>query len=169
MTGRSLTGIHFLPQGQTLTDNYYIDNILEKEVKPVLHGKTVNEATNRRKLFSSNCQMMFVQDGLLAHAAKATQAWCKRNLPIFTEKTCWPPNSPDINPVENLWSIMDEVVYKDPTLKTMKDLKKRLKQAKLKPLHDSSYSMPQRLWNVTTNKGGHAGFRLSEYMYSVEQ
>ena len=56
MTGRSLTGIHFLPQGQTLTDNYYIDNILEKEVKPVLHGKTGNEATNRRKLFSSNCQ-----------------------------------------------------------------------------------------------------------------
>ena len=65
--------------------------------------------------------------------------------------------------------MMDEVVYKDPTLKTMKDLKKRLKQAKLKPLHDSSYSMPQRLWNVTTNKGGHAGFRLSEYMYSVKQ
>ena len=129
MTGRGLTGIHFLPQGQTLTDNYYINNILEKEVKPVLHRKTVNEATNRRKLFSSNCQMMFVQDGLLAHAAKATQAWCKRNLPNFTEKTCWPPNSPDINPVESLWSIMDEVVYKDPTLKTMKDLKKWLKQA----------------------------------------
>ena len=130
MTGRSLTGIHFLPQGQTLTDNYYINNILEKEVKPVLHRKNVNEATDRQKLlFSSNRHMMFVQDGLPAHAAKATQAWCKKNLPNFTEKTCWPPNSPDINPVENLWSIMDDVVYKDPTLKTMKDLKKWLKQA----------------------------------------
>ena len=77
MTGRGLTGIHFLPQGQTLTDNYYINNILEKEVKPVLHRKNVNEATDRQKLFSSNCHMMFVQDGLPAHAAKATQAWCK--------------------------------------------------------------------------------------------
>ena len=48
MTGRGLTGIHFLPQGQTLTDNYYINNILEKEVKPVLHRKNVNEACNRQ-------------------------------------------------------------------------------------------------------------------------
>ena len=36
MTGRGLTGIHFLPQGQTLTADCYINNILEKEVKTVL-------------------------------------------------------------------------------------------------------------------------------------
>ena len=128
-------------------------------MKPVLHGKTGNEPTNRRKLFSSNCQMMFVQDGLLAHAAKATQAWCKRNLPIFTEKTCWPPNSPDINPVENLWGTMDEVVYKNPSPKTMKDLKRQLKQAwkkiPLSMLHDLLHSMLQQLQNVI-NKEGHA-------------
>ena len=47
MTGRGLTGIHFLPQGQTLTADYYINNILEKEVKPVLHRKNVNEATDK--------------------------------------------------------------------------------------------------------------------------
>ena len=47
--GRGLTGIHFLPQGQTLTADYYINNILEKEVKPVLHRKNVNEATDKRK------------------------------------------------------------------------------------------------------------------------
>jgi len=73
--------------------------------------------------------MKFVQDGAPAHAAKATQAWCKRDLPNFIEKTSRPPNSPDINPVENLWRIMDEVVYKDPTPKTIKHLKRRLKQA----------------------------------------
>ena len=95
---------------------------------------------------SGNCAvpiatcMTFVQDGAPAHAAKATQARCKKNLPNFIEKTCWPPNSPDINPVENLWSIMDEVVYKDPTPKTMKDLKRRLKQAWKKiPLSTSRY------------------------------
>ena len=96
---------------------------------------------------SGNCAvpiatcMTFVQDGASAHAAKATQAWCqKKNLSNFIEKTCWPPNSPDINPVENLWSIRDEVVYKDPTPKTMKDLKRRLKQAWKKiPLSTSRY------------------------------
>ena len=160
MTSRGLTGIPFLPQARTWLPNYYIDNILEKEVKPVLHHKNVNEATD--KLFISINHMMFVKDGGSTHAAKATQAWCKKNVPKFIEKTCWPPNSPDINPVENLWSSMDEVVYKNPTPKTMKDLKRRLKQAwkkiPLSTLHDLSHSMPQRLRNVITNKGGHAGY-----------
>jgi len=53
----------------------------------------------------------------------------KKKLPNFIQKISWLPNLPDINPVENLWSIMDEVVYKDPTPKTMKDLKRQLKQA----------------------------------------
>ena len=107
-------------------------------------------------------RLTFVQDWTPAHAARATQAWCKkRPVPNFIEKTCWPPNSPDINPVENLWSIMDEVVYKDPTPKTMKDLKKPLKQAwkkiPLSTLLDLSHSMQPRLRNVITNKAGHAG------------
>ena len=129
MRGRGLTELHFIPQGQTLTADYYYINKLEKEVKPLLRRKNVNEAIDKRKLFSSNRHMTFVQDGAPSHAAKATQAWCKRNLPNFIEKAGWPPNSPDINPVENRWSIMHEVLYKDPTPKTMKDLKRRLQQA----------------------------------------
>jgi len=40
MTGRDLTGLHFVPQGQTLTANYYINNIFERirersEVSPL--------------------------------------------------------------------------------------------------------------------------------------
>ena len=57
---------------------------------------------------------------------------------------------------------MDEVVDKDPTPQTMKDLKRRLKQAwkniPLSTLHDLSRSMPQRLQDVIKNKGGHAGY-----------
>jgi len=33
MTGGGLTELHFMPQGQTLTTDFYINNILEKEVK----------------------------------------------------------------------------------------------------------------------------------------
>ena len=103
--------------------------------------------------------MTFVQDGAPAHAAKATQAWCKKNLPNFIEKTCWPPNSPDINPVENLWSIMDEVVYKDPTPKTMQDLNKPGRKSR-RPRY-MTYPTPCRngLGNMMiTNKGGHSGY-----------
>ena len=83
MTGRGLTGIHFLSQGQTLTADYYINNTLGKEVKPVLHHKNVNKATDKQKLFSSNRHMTFVHDGAIALAAKATQAWCKKSCQIL--------------------------------------------------------------------------------------
>ena len=122
----------------------------------------MNEATDKPKLFSANRHMTFVKDGAPAHVAKANQAWCKKNLPNFTEKTSWPPNSPDFNPVENLWSTMDEVVYKKPTPKTLKDSKRWLKQAwkkiPLSTLHDLPHSMPQWLQDVITNKGGHARY-----------
>ena len=48
VTGPSLTGIHFLPQGQTLTVEYNINNMLEKEVKPLLHYKKKGEWSNRQ-------------------------------------------------------------------------------------------------------------------------
>ena len=83
MTGCGLTGIHFVSQGQTLTADYCINNILEKEVKPVLHRKNVNEATDKQELFSSNRHMTFVQDGAPALAAKATQLWCKKTCQIL--------------------------------------------------------------------------------------
>ena len=76
----------FIPQGQTLTADYYINNILEKEVKPLFRSKNVNEAIHKRKLFSSNRHMSSSKTGA-AHAVKATQAWCKSNLPNFIEKT----------------------------------------------------------------------------------
>ena len=162
MTGRGLTGLHFIPQGETLTADYYINNTLEKDAKPLFRRKNnVNEAIDKLKLFSSNRHMAFVRS---QGRPPPPQAWCKRNLSNFIEKTSWPPNSPDINPVENLWSIMDKVIYKDPTPKTMKDLKRRLKQAwkniPLSTLYESHF-MPQRLQNVIKNKGGggvHAGY-----------
>ena len=99
MTGRGLTGIHFLPQGQTLTADYYINNILEKEVKPVLHRKNVNEATDKRKLFSSNRHMTFVQDGSSADAAKVAQSWCKKKTPAkFYRENMLAPKFPRYQP-----------------------------------------------------------------------
>ena len=67
------------------------------------------------------------------HAAKKK----KKNRPNFIEKTYWPPNFPDINLVENLWSIMDEVVYKDPTPKTIGS-EQAWKKIPLSTLHDLS-------------------------------
>ena len=162
MTGRGLIDLYFIPQGQTVTAEYYITQILEKEVKPLLCHKSSNEIAVKRKLFSSNCNMTFVQDGAPPHTAKATQTWCEKNLPKFIEKAEWPANSPDINLIENLWSTIDEFTYKDPIPKTMKGLKWWLKLAwanvPFSTLRDLSHSMPKRLQKVIKYNGGHAGY-----------
>ena len=73
-------------------------NMLEKEVNPVLHRKNVNEATDKRKLFSSNRHMTFVQDGAPAHAAKAAQSWCKKKPAKFYRENMLTPKFPRYKP-----------------------------------------------------------------------
>ena len=96
-------GYIFLPQGQTLTADYYINNILEKEVRPVLHRKNVNEATDKRKLFSFNRHMTFVQEGAPAHAVKATQEWCKKKTYQILQRKHAGPQIPQISTLQRIF------------------------------------------------------------------
>ena len=158
MTGRGLASLHFIPQEQTVKEEYYITKILEKEVKPLFSRRSTTEEPVKRKLFTNKSSATFIQDGAPAHTAKATQQWCKKNLPNFIKKDEWPENSPDLNPIENLWSIIDEAAYRDPIPKTMGGLtESRLRQAwrniPLASQRELARSMPQRLKNVIQNNG----------------
>ena len=81
MSARSLTSLHFIPQSQTVREEYYITKILEKEVKPLFSRPSTTEEPV--KLFTNKSSAAFVQDGA---PAKVTQQWCKENLSNFIEK-----------------------------------------------------------------------------------
>jgi len=52
-------------------------------------------------------QFIFQQDGAPAHTASLAQDWLSRNCPEFIRKEEWPPNSPDLNPLEyRVWGAM---------------------------------------------------------------
>ena len=131
-------------------------------MKPLFRRRSTTEEPVKRKLFTIKSSMTFIQDGTPAHTAKATQQWCKKNLPHFIKKDEWPANSPDLNPIKNLWSIIDEAAYRDPIPKTIGGRKSRLRQAwrniPLASLRELARSMPQWLKNVIQNNRGYSGY-----------
>jgi len=55
---------------------------------------------------------IFQQDGAPAHRARETVELLKEVTPDFIQPSLWPPNSPDLNPVDYaIWGIMQERVY----------------------------------------------------------
>ena len=61
------------------------------------------------KLYLEN-NFIFQQDNYPKHkATKKTTAFFKSNKIKLLE---WPPQSPDLNPIENLWAYLDENVNK---------------------------------------------------------
>ena len=124
MSASGLSAIHIMPQGQTVDAEFSIEDILEKEVKPLLkRSKRTNEATTNKMVVNKR-RFTFQQDGGPAHTSKQAQDWCLQNPPNFINKDDWTGNSPDLNPMENLFSILNEKVYCDPELQTLDELKK---------------------------------------------
>ena len=94
------------------------------EVKPLLKRSNRTNETTTNKMVVNKRRFTFQQDGAPAHTSKHAQDWCLQNLPNFINKDDWPGNSRDINPMETLFSILNEKVYCDPEPQTLDELKK---------------------------------------------
>jgi hypothetical protein len=97
-----------------------------------------------------------MEDGAPIHRSNAPKIWReKRRL----KKLDWPPSSPDLNPIENLWYIMKvRVNCRFREGMTLEDLRNDL--IEVWNAFDSEYynklieSMPRRMRAVVAAKGG---------------
>ena len=99
-----------------------------------------------------------MQDNDPKHTSKvATEFFEKNNV----EKFDWPPQSPDFNPIENLWAILDQNIPMEGRInKTIfwEELQKQWNTISKQILENLVKSMPKRLQMVIDKKGGHISY-----------
>lgn len=57
--------------------------------------------------------LIFMQDNAPSHASRYTKAWFSDQGIDGSKLMIWPPNSPDVNPIEMLWSLIKQKVYEN--------------------------------------------------------
>ena len=104
---------------------------------------------------------IFQQDGAPAHTAGVTQDWLQANCPNFITKDQWPPNSPDLNPLDyHVWGAMLEAYQKlHPKPKTIAELKEAVQMIwnslPQGPIDKAVKNFAKRLKACVKAEGGH--------------
>ena len=97
---------------------------------------------------------IFMQDGATCHTAKIIREYFDFVKINYIEK--WPGNSPDLNPIENLWAIFKRELRERDTSTVAKlsaaiyDIWYTIGRKKLRNL---AMSLPKRLKDVVKRKG----------------
>ncbi len=100
-----------------------------------------------------DADFIFQQDLAPAHTGKGTKSWFNDHGVTVLD---WPANSPDLNPIENLWGIVKRKM-RDTRPNNADDLKAAIKAtwASIPPqqCHKLITSMPRRIEAVIKAKG----------------
>ena len=93
------TSIFFVDPEVKIDAAYYSHTLLEKMIPEM-------------KNLANNGHFLFQQDGARSHTANITVQFLQNKVPELLYPTDWPPNSPDLNPIDyGIWENLSERVY----------------------------------------------------------
>lgn len=98
---------------------------------------------------------LFMEDGAPCHTARATQLWLGEN---GITKLPWPSQSPDMNPIEHLWGLLDRSLRKKKTkasnkLELLRLLRETWQEISQNDIRNLISSMPRRVLALKNAKG----------------
>ena len=131
-----------------------MDNNLYKEILSDDLDKTIEFTCS--ELGFRRDQIIFQQDNDPKHTSKLVENFLQEQSYKVME---WPPNSPDLNPIENMWSLLKRRLNDyDSAPKGMEDLNERVSHVwynKIKPeeCQKCIESMPKRIHACLKAKG----------------
>lgn len=140
-----------VPEGVKLTSKTYCE-LMESVLLPWLQDLPLSR---RRKL-------IFMQDNAPSHSAKATKTFLS-SLSIKGDSLMdWPACSPDLNPIENYWSILKQQIYargrqfssKVELWEAVKDAAASVSPSQIRKLTQSTND---RLFEVIRREGSYVG------------
>jgi transposase len=130
LCANGLTELHIVDSGATVTAAYYRERILPVYYAAITRSSDVqDDGTQRRQLFENPTKVVFMQDGAPAHTANATLISLRERFNGIWSKGVWPGNSPDLNPIENIWPILQDSVFNPPRPQTRNELITRVLDA----------------------------------------
>ena len=140
MSGNAGRGsLVIIPKGETVTAKSYL-NILKEKLKETMEIHDCN---------------YFMQDGAPVHTAKIVKEWFNKNNIQCLD---WPPQSPDLNPIENMWHFVKRELNNYDTTNRAK-LEAAIKDVWCRGLRLDNFikyadSMPERIRELLRAKGG---------------
>jgi hypothetical protein len=129
--------------------------VVEGRIDSQKYLKLVQEVV-MPEIEASDVELIFMQDNARPHTARViTDYYHENNVQMLD----WPPQSPDLNPIEQIWAIMKQKLYTQKSFPKNKSeliasffrIWDELPESLLVNLSDS---IPERLEKVLKNKGG---------------
>lgn len=137
-------GFFTLEDGQTIDSTIYRDQILLGPFKQFWE-----------EAFEDFAEPIVMEDNAPVHKKVCIPA--RADLGMITLE--WPPNSPDLNPIENIWSYMKDIIARDYANVSSAEEMKRIVKGMWDNFKDGEWdkliqSLPDRMAAVIAAKGG---------------